>query len=40
MTGTLPPRLQDKSDYFANVFAKVSGLDVDDEDQICMSRIL
>ncbi|KAI6868138.1 hypothetical protein KC323_g3215 [Hortaea werneckii] len=34
MTGTLPPRLQDKSDYFANVFAKVSGLDVDDEDQI------
>ncbi|KAI7239786.1 hypothetical protein KC330_g1728 [Hortaea werneckii] len=34
MTGALPPRLQDKSDYFANVFAKVSGLDVDDEDQI------
>ncbi|KAI7660294.1 hypothetical protein KC318_g10178, partial [Hortaea werneckii] len=36
MTGALPPNLQDKSDYFANVFAKVSGLDVDDEDQICM----
>ncbi|KAI6798967.1 hypothetical protein KC332_g14462 [Hortaea werneckii] len=36
MTGTLPPRLQDKSDYFANVFAKVSGLDVDDEDQISL----
>ncbi|RMY03508.1 hypothetical protein D0867_10667 [Hortaea werneckii] len=34
MTGALPPNLQDKSDYFANVFAKVSGLDVDDEDQI------